>query len=213
MLKKLTALFLALFACSAFAEGFQILPDGRIQAGNTIFRLSVFRKNWSTADQGVKGVAVYSGDAVKTDTGMKFSGKFYLTGDSAFDLTELIDKRSEQELRVQCMLSASEKIATQLFTYKTYLPLANYDQNPVTVDGKQHLLNGKDQVSMDGKVIQIPVKNGVVEIDGPRKRQVMLTREGGNVRVCYVFGYPGYTKASVDMTLKFILDKTAHERK
>ncbi|HCG28134.1 MAG TPA: hypothetical protein DE060_19525 [Lentisphaeria bacterium] len=209
MLKRFTVLLLALFACSAFAEGFLRTPDGCIEAGGAKFRLSVFRSNWIPVDQGVEGVVTFPGEgATPTDAGMKRIGKFNLTADYSFDLTEIIDNRSEQELRIQYLFSTAAKSPTQLFAYKTYIPMENYEQNPVVVDGKPCLLEGKTQVSTSGKLIRIPVKNGVVEISGKGKRQVILTREGRNLRINYVFGYAGYRKTSVDMTLKFIPYKT-----
>ena len=124
MLKRFTVLLLALFACSAFAEGFLRTPDGCIEAGGAKFRLSVFRSNWIPVDQGVEGVVTFPGEgATPTDAGMKRIGKFNLTADYSFDLTEIIDNRSEQELRIQYLFSTAAKSPTQLFAYKTYIPM------------------------------------------------------------------------------------------
>lgn len=189
---------------TVWAESFQRTPDGCLNANGVKFGLTLCKNDWTTVDQEREDVVSFLGEGGQNSSeGIRRDGTFRLTSENTFQLTEIIENRSDNEMRIQYILSSDKPGPVELFTYQTYLDFDSYQKRPILLDGIPVVMGGKSQVSTEGKIVQIPQKNGILEIKGA-KRQVILTVADGKVRMRLVFGYKGWRKAHLDLVFRFI---------
>ena len=101
---------------TVWAESFQRTPDGCLNANGVKFGLTLCKNDWTTVDQEREDVVSFLGEGGQNSSeGIRRDGTFRLTSENTFQLTEIIENRSDNEMRIQYILSSDKPGPVELF--------------------------------------------------------------------------------------------------
>ena len=203
--KQLFSVFIAVIVLfDVFGAGIGRAPDGRIQVENLKLSLQVILADGTSVEQHQPGVLTFPGEAAeKTEQGLRRYGKFKLTDTAVFDLTETVKRISDCESSFRYVLSTRGESPTRLFSLALRIPLADYQQRPLLIDGvSRHFSDRLKEIHARGTRYQLPLETGILELEVPISRQVMII-PGSTVLIRIVFGYSRKKHANLDVVMRY----------
>lgn len=81
--------------------------------------------------------------------------------------------------------------------------MADYQQRPLLIDGvSRHFSDRLKEIHARGTRYQLPLENGILELEVPISRQVMII-PGSTVLIRIVFGYSRKKHANLDVVMRY----------